>query len=107
VVDKLLPGFGELMRQVSLRAVPTAILSRQTAGTRCNSLIINLPGKPTAIGECLDAVLPAIPYYIDLIDGPRLELLGDVIAFRPTNTTAGRCRRSAATVHTKTCGRDR
>lgn len=83
VVDKLLPGFGELMRQVSLRAVPTAILSRQTAGIRGNSLIVNLPGKPTAIGECLDAVLPAIPYCIDLIDGPRLELLGDIIAFRP------------------------
>jgi len=89
VVDKLLPGFGELMRQVSLRAVPTAILSRQTAGIRGNSLIVNLPGKPTAIAECLDAVLPAIPYCIDLIDGPRLELLGDIIAFRPTNMTAG------------------
>lgn len=83
VVDKLLPGFGELMRQVSLRAVPTAILSRQTAGIRGNSLIINLPGKPSAIAECLDAVLPAIPYCIDLIDGPRLDLLGDIIAFRP------------------------
>jgi len=89
VVDKLLPGFGELMREVSLRAVPTAILSRQTAGIRGNSLIVNLPGKPTAIAECLDAVLPAIPYCIDLIDGPRLELLGDIIAFRPTNMTAG------------------
>jgi len=89
VVDKLLPGFGELMRQVSLRAVPTAILSRQTAGIRGNSLIVNLPGKPTAIAECLDAVLPAIPYCIDLIDGPRLELLGDIIAFRPTNMTTG------------------
>jgi len=89
VVDKLLPGFGELMRQVSLRAVPTAILSRQTAGIRHNSLIVNLPGKPTAIAECLDAVLPAIPYCIDLIDGPRLELLGDIIAFRPTNMSPG------------------
>jgi len=83
VVDKLLPGFGELMRQVSLRVVPTAILSRQTAGIRGNSLIVNLPGKPSAIAECLDAVLPAIPYCIDLIDGPRIELLGDIVAFRP------------------------
>lgn len=83
VVDKLLPGFGELMRQVSLRSVPTAILSRQTAGIRGSSLIVNLPGRPAAIAECLDAVLPAIPYCIDLIDGPHLELLGKIIAFRP------------------------
>jgi len=88
VVDKLLPGFGELMRQVSLRSVPTTILSRQTAGIRASSLIVNLPGRPTAIAECLDAVLPAIPYCIDLIDGPQIELLGDIIAFRPANTSA-------------------
>ena len=73
VCDRLLPGFGELMRAVSLRAVPTAILSRQVAGTRGRSLIVNLPGKPSAIAECLDAVFPAIPYCIDLIGGPRLE----------------------------------
>lgn len=73
VCDRLLPGFGELMRAVSLRAVPTAILSRQTAGTRGRSLIVNLPGKPSAIAECLEAVFPAIPYCIDLIGGARLE----------------------------------
>jgi molybdopterin adenylyltransferase len=61
------------MRAVSLRAVPTAILSRQTAGTRGRSLIVNLPGKPSAIADCLDAVFPAIPYCINLIGGPRLE----------------------------------
>jgi molybdopterin adenylyltransferase len=62
VCDKMMPGFGELMRQVSLRYVPTAILSRQTAGLRDDSLIVNLPGKPKSIRECLDAVFPAIPY---------------------------------------------
>src|SRR6059058_1336323 len=61
VCDKMMPGFGELMRQVSLRSVPTAILSRQTAGIRGKSLIINLPGKPAAIRECLMAVMPAVP----------------------------------------------
>lgn len=73
VCDKMMPGFGELMRQVSLQYVPTAILSRQTAGIRGNSLIVNLPGKPKSIRECLDAVFPAIPYCIDLIGGPFLE----------------------------------
>lgn len=73
VSEKLLPGFGELMRQVSLQYVPTAILSRQTAGIRGKSLIVNLPGKPKSIGECLEAVFPAIPYCIDLIEGPYLE----------------------------------
>jgi len=72
VSEKMMPGFGELMRKVSLQKVATAILSRQTAGIRGNSLIVNLPGKPKAIGECLDAVFPAIPYCIDLIDGPFL-----------------------------------
>lgn len=71
--DKMLPGFGELMRMTSLRYVSTAILSRQTAGIRKSSLIVNLPGQPKAIAECLDAVFPAIPYCIDLIGGPRLE----------------------------------
>lgn len=84
VCERMLPGFGELMRAVSLRAVPTAILSRQTAGTRGRSLIVNLPGKPSAIAECLDAVFPAIPYCIDLIGGPRLETDPAVcVAFRP------------------------
>ncbi len=84
VCDKLLPGFGELMRTTSLKVVPTAILSRQTAGFRGSTLIINLPGKPSAIGECLEAVFPAVPYCVDLIGGPRLETHPSVIqAFRP------------------------
>ncbi len=84
VCDKMMPGFGELMRQVSLQYVPTAILSRQTAGIRAKSLIINLPGKPKSIRECLDAVFPAVPYCIDLIEGPYLECDESVIkAFRP------------------------
>ncbi len=73
VCEKLLPGFGEQMRAASLKFVPTAILSRQTAGIRGRSLIINLPGKPKSITECLEAVFPAIPYCIDLIGGPFLE----------------------------------
>lgn len=72
VCEKILPGFGELMRSVSLLKVATAILSRQTAGIRGGSLVINLPGQPKAIAECLDAVFPAIPYCIELIGGPYL-----------------------------------
>jgi molybdopterin adenylyltransferase len=84
VCEKMMHGFGELMRQVSLQKVPTAILSRQTAGIRGNTLIVNLPGKPKAIAECLDAVFPAIPYCIDLIDGPRLTTdEARLVAFRP------------------------
>ncbi|WP_198264115.1 molybdopterin adenylyltransferase [sulfur-oxidizing endosymbiont of Gigantopelta aegis] len=84
ICEKMMPGFGELMRQVSLQYVATAILSRQTAGIRGQSLIVNLPGKPKSIRECLDAVFPAIPYCIDLIDGPFLECDESVIkAFRP------------------------
>jgi len=84
VIEKPMPGFGELMRQVSLAKVPTAILSRQTAGIRGRTMIVNLPGRPRAIAECLDAVMPAIPYCIDLIEGPRLETDPAVIeAFRP------------------------
>ncbi len=84
VSEKEMPGFGELMRQVSLLAVPTAILSRQTAGIRGSSLIVNLPGQPKAIGECLDAVFPAIPYCVDLIGGPYLTTNEERIkAFRP------------------------
>jgi len=81
-----LPGFGELMRMASLKEVPTAILSRQTAGIRGKSLIINLPGKPSAIRTCLDAVFPAVPYCIDLIGGYRLETNEKFCkAFRPKN----------------------
>jgi len=84
VCNKLLPGFGELMRSASLKYVPTAILSRQTAGTRGQTLIINLPGKPKSIRENLEAVFPAVPYCIDLIGGPRLETHEAVMkAFRP------------------------
>ncbi|WP_460449370.1 molybdopterin adenylyltransferase [Alsobacter sp. SYSU BS001988] len=84
VCERLLPGFGELMRTASLREVPTAILSRQIAGTRGASLIVNLPGKPSAIRTCLDAVFPAIPYCIDLIGGAFLETDPAVCrAFRP------------------------
>ncbi|MEQ1612811.1 MAG: molybdopterin-binding protein, partial [Hyphomicrobiaceae bacterium] len=73
VCHRLLPGFGEAMRMASLKEVPTAILSRQLAGTRGGSLIINLPGKPSAIRTCLDAVFAAVPYCIDLIGGARLD----------------------------------
>lgn len=84
VCDKILDGFGEQMRAVSLQFVPTAILSRQIAGIRGQSLIINLPGKPSAIADCLNAVFPAVPYCIDLIEGPYLETDEAVIkAFRP------------------------
>jgi molybdopterin adenylyltransferase len=84
VCEKILDGFGELMRQVSLKFVPTAILSRQTAGVRGRSLIINLPGKPSAIRDCLLAVFPAVPYCIDLIEGPYLTTHETVVkAFRP------------------------
>ncbi len=84
VCEKLLPGFGELMRQTSLQYVPTAILSRQTAGIRGKTLIVNLPGKPKSIKECLEVVFPAIPYCIDLIDGPYIEINNEEMqVFRP------------------------
>ena len=89
VCTKLLPGFGERMRQVSLQFVPTAILSRQTAGVCGHALVVNLPGRPKSIRECLDAVFPAIPYCVDLIhtgvdDPPRLETNpARLVAFRP------------------------
>jgi molybdopterin adenylyltransferase len=73
VCEKMMPGFGELMRAVSLRQVPTAILSRQTAGIRKHALIVNLPGKPKSIRECLEAVFPAIPYCVELAGGAYLE----------------------------------
>lgn len=84
VCNKILDGFAEQMRAVSLQYVPTAILSRQIAGTRGSCLIINLPGKPSAISECLEAVFPAVPYCVDLIEGPYLETDESFIkAFRP------------------------
>lgn len=84
VCQKMMPGFGELMRKVSLEKVPTAILSRQTAGICGKALIVNLPGQPRAIKECLDAVFPAIPYCIDLLEGPYLTTDETKIkAFRP------------------------
>lgn len=84
VCEKMMPGFGELMRSVSLQVVPTAILSRQTAGIRGKALIVNLPGKPSAIRDCMDAVMPAIPYCIDLIGGAYLTTdESKIVAFRP------------------------
>ena len=84
VCEKMLPGFGELMRSASLEVVPTAILSRQTAGVRGRGLIVNLPGKPSAIRDCMDAVMAAIPYCIDLIEGAYLTTdERKVVAFRP------------------------
>ena len=89
VCSRLLPGFGELMRQESLKFVPTAILSRQTAGICGRALVVNLPGRPKSIRQCLDAVFPAIPYCIDLIHtgaeaAPRLETNpARMVAFRP------------------------
>ena len=84
VAHKILPGFGEQMRAVSLKYVPTAILSRQVGVTRGKCLIINLPGQPKAIKETLDGIFAAVPYCIDLIGGPYIETNPDVItAFRP------------------------
>ncbi|MBT9567244.1 MAG: molybdopterin adenylyltransferase [Thiobacillus sp.] len=84
VADKVLPGFGEAMRAVSLKYVPTAILSRQVGVTRGASLILNLPGQPKAIKETLDGIFSAVPYCIDLIGGPYLETRPDMLAvFRP------------------------
>jgi molybdopterin adenylyltransferase len=84
VVTRKLPGFGELMRHVSLQTVPTAILSRQSAGIRGRSLIVTLPGKPAAIAVCLDAVFPAIPYCLDLMGAARIETHPEIChAFRP------------------------
>jgi len=83
VCDKILPGFGELMRRVSLEFVPTAILSRQTAGIRGAAVVVNLPGQPNAIADCLTAVLPAVPYCIDLVGGPRIDLAAGLVGYRP------------------------
>ncbi len=84
--DRVLPGFGELMRSVSLRVTPTAILSRQLAGLRGSALVLNLPGSPGSITDCLQAVLPAIPYCIELAGGPWFELTGGLLAHRPGRT---------------------
>ncbi|MEC7756526.1 MAG: molybdopterin adenylyltransferase [Candidatus Thermoplasmatota archaeon] len=84
VCEKMLPGFGEQMRSISLNHVPTAILSRQTAGIRGSSLIINLPGSPRSIRETLDSVFAAVPYCIDLIGGPYITTEKTVVdTFRP------------------------
>ena len=84
IAHKVMPGFGEQMRQVSLKYVPTAILSRQVAVVRGRALVINLPGQPKAIKETLDGVFPAVPYCIDLIGGPYIETHDDMCkAFRP------------------------
>lgn len=81
VCTRMMPGFGELMRRESLKQVPTAILSRQSAGIRGRSLIVNLPGRPSSIRTCLQAVFPAIPYCLDLIGSPGMETSPE--AFRP------------------------
>lgn len=84
VCDKMMPGFGELMRETSLKQVPTAILSRQTAGIRGQTLIVNLPGRPSSIRTCLEAIFPAIPYCLDLIGSPGMQTDPERCkAFRP------------------------
>jgi molybdopterin adenylyltransferase len=84
VADKVMPGFGEQMRQISLKYVPTAILSRQVGVVRKQALILNLPGQPKAIKETLDGIFAAVPYCIDLIGGPYIETHEHVIkVFRP------------------------
>lgn len=90
VADKVLPGFGEHMRQVSLKYVPTAILSRQAGVVRGRALILNLPGQPKAIKETLDGVFPAVPYCLDLIGAPFVETHDAVCkAFRPKSASKG------------------
>ena len=84
VCDRILPGFGEHMRAVSQKGVPTAILSRQIAGTRGSTLIVNLPGKPKAIEECLGAIFSAVAPCIKLIGGPMLELTSEAPPFAPS-----------------------
>jgi len=84
VCDRILPGFGEQMRAISLAFVPTAILSRQVGGTRGKSLIFNLPGRPKAIRETIDEIWKAVPYCVDLLGGPYIDMRDDVCnAFRP------------------------
>ena len=84
VCDRMLPGFGEQMRSISMNYVPTAMLSRQTAGVRGSSLVINLPGSPRSIREILDSVFAAVPYCVDLIGGPYITTNSEVVeSFRP------------------------
>jgi len=84
VCEKMMPGFGEQMRAISLQFVPTAILSRQTAGVRGSCLILNLPGRPKAIRETIDEIWRAVPYCVDLIGGPYIDCVDEVCnAFRP------------------------
>jgi molybdopterin adenylyltransferase len=84
VCDRMLPGFGEQMRAISLRHVPTAVLSRQTAGIRGSTLILNLPGSPRSIREILDEIFAAVPYCVDLIGGPYITTDSKIVAsFRP------------------------
>lgn len=84
IAEKVLPGFGEQMRAISLNYVPTAILSRQVGVIRKKTLILNLPGQPKAIKETLDGIFPAVPYCIDLIGGPYIETNENVVkVFRP------------------------
>jgi len=91
VAHKVLPGFGEQMRQLSLQYVPTAILSRQVGAVRGRALILNLPGQPKAIKETLDGIFPAVPYCIDLIGGPYIETHDSVCkVFRPKSALAAR-----------------
>ena len=86
VCERILPGFGEQMRAISLRHVPTAVLSRQTAGIRGSSLILNLPGSPRSIREILDEIFAAVPYCVDLIGGPYITTDDSVVdAFRPAH----------------------
>jgi len=88
ICERMLPGFGEQMRAISLRHVPTAVLSRQTAGTRGQTLILNLPGSPRSIREIIDEIWPAVPYCVDLIGGPYIETTdGAWSAWRPPHAT--------------------
>src|SRR5437773_3416857 len=90
VAHKVLPGFGEQMRQVSLRYVPTAILSRQVGVVRGRALILNLPGQPKAMKETLDGIFPAIRYCLDLIRGPFVDRDDEVCkVFRPKSAMKG------------------
>ena len=86
VCDRMLPGFGEAMRLASSNIVPTAILSRQEAGHRGATLIINLPGQPSAVADCLDAVFDAVPWCIELLGGPRVNT--DPPAWRPRHASS-------------------
>ena len=86
VCDRMMPGFGEQMRAISLEFVPTAILSRQVGGTRGKCLIFNLPGRPKAIRETIDEIWKAVPYCIDLLGGPYIDMVDEICnAFRPKN----------------------